>query len=228
MIVSDKYRLIFLKTRKTAGTSIEAELSTLLEEEAIITPFGKPEISHRPRNYKGLWNPLPELFDPKLTIKSTLSDFVKGRKYYNHMTARVLRYRLGRHKWESYYKICVERDYITKTKSHINMQIHLGRCKSQSDYFTMGYFCINAEIYTIDDQVVVDEIINFSNLSERLKDILVKVGLKTSFGMNFKAKANINKLDITFSDLEHALLEREFSYELDVLARAGETGIFSQ
>lgn len=226
MIVSHKYKLIFLKTRKTAGTSIEIELSTMLEEAAIVTPFGKPEITHRARNHKGLWNPLPELLDPKLSVRSTISDFLKRRKYYNHMPARLVRHRLGRRKWESYYKICVERDYITKTKSHINMQIHLGRCTSQVDYFEVGHFCLNSDIYTIDSKIVVDEIIDYSKLSERLKGILVKVGLKANFEMKFKAKANINKFDIYFSHLERTILEREFRNELTILENAANEGIY--
>ena len=38
MIVSHKYKFIFIKTRKTAGTSIEYNLSKYLGKEDIITP----------------------------------------------------------------------------------------------------------------------------------------------------------------------------------------------
>ena len=39
MIVSHKYRFIFLKTKKTAGTSIELALTKLCSEDDIVTPL---------------------------------------------------------------------------------------------------------------------------------------------------------------------------------------------
>ena len=39
MIVSHKYKFIFLKTRKTVGTSIEIALSRFCGEQDIITPI---------------------------------------------------------------------------------------------------------------------------------------------------------------------------------------------
>ena len=58
MIICHKYKFIFIKTRKTAGTTIELNLSLVLPDDAVVTPFGRPEAGHRPRNYVGLWNPI--------------------------------------------------------------------------------------------------------------------------------------------------------------------------
>ena len=43
MIVSHKHRFIFLKTKKTAGTSIELALSALCDGDDIITPLAQAE-----------------------------------------------------------------------------------------------------------------------------------------------------------------------------------------
>ena len=48
MIISHKHKFIFIKTRKTAGTSIELFLSRFCGPEDIITPFQSPE---NERNY---------------------------------------------------------------------------------------------------------------------------------------------------------------------------------
>jgi hypothetical protein len=74
MIVSHKHRFIFLKTKKTAGTSIELALSALCGRDDIITPLAQPEdeplrLGHAPQNWRrpGLvpaaWRGMAELFN---------------------------------------------------------------------------------------------------------------------------------------------------------------------
>ena len=66
VIVSHKHKFIFIKTRKTAGTSIELFLSRFCGEKDIITPIYPvvPDADyHVPRNWRGLYNPLPDLSD---------------------------------------------------------------------------------------------------------------------------------------------------------------------
>jgi hypothetical protein len=48
MIVSHRHRFVFVTTRKTAGSSIEAALSPLAGPDAVVTPSSKicPTISH--------------------------------------------------------------------------------------------------------------------------------------------------------------------------------------
>ncbi len=53
MILSHKNRFIFIKTRKTAGTSIEAYLRNFLGENDIATPFGK----FKGQNLQSIYNP---------------------------------------------------------------------------------------------------------------------------------------------------------------------------
>ena len=56
MIVSHKHKFIFIKTKKTAGTAIEAALSELCGPQDVITPFREESEQDRkglsPQNYR--------------------------------------------------------------------------------------------------------------------------------------------------------------------------------
>lgn len=85
MIVSHKYKFIFIKCAKTAGTSLEMYLDPLCGDSDVLTPFWTPEEGHRPRNHKGVFNPWWEMrFRFKGSLKSvregicsTLNDFCR-------------------------------------------------------------------------------------------------------------------------------------------------------
>src|SRR5262245_11425347 len=56
MIVSHKHKFIFIKTKKTAGTAIEAALSELCGPEDVITPYREESEQDRkglsPQNFR--------------------------------------------------------------------------------------------------------------------------------------------------------------------------------
>ena len=88
MIISHKYQFIFIKTRKTAGTSIEAYLSQYCGDADVLTPIFPSVTGHRPRNWGD---------------------------YYNHIDAFSIRESIGPDIWDKYYKFCIERNPWDKT-----------------------------------------------------------------------------------------------------------------
>ena len=94
MIVSHEHRFIFLKTRKTAGTSVEIALSGICGPDDIITPITPADEVLRadrrgPQNFES----------PPLVREAT-----------NHSPARKAREIVGEDVWRDYTKFTVERN----------------------------------------------------------------------------------------------------------------------
>lgn len=198
MIISHKYRFIFIKTNKTAGTSIETYLSHLCGEGDILTPFGKEEPEHFARNYKGCFNIVGELASfPKREWKRSISDFVYRKKFYNHISASKVKYRIAKGIWDDYYKFCVERNPWDKAISHYyfmtrrkNMNLTLG------EYLDAGFRRINYPKYTDlhnADKIIVDRVIRYENLNSELSEVFGQLGVPFSGCLNVRAKANFRE-----------------------------------
>src|SRR4051812_7001975 len=116
MIISHKYKFIFIKTKKTAGTSIEIALSKYLDKGDIITKINEEDMREGlgypgPQNYRvPYWKYTFEdlkrlLFQRQLCV------------FYNHAPATYIRKYIGEKVWNSYYKFCFERNPWDKTVS---------------------------------------------------------------------------------------------------------------
>ena len=121
MIISHKYKFIFLKTSKTAGTSLEIALSKFCNSNDIITPISEEDESLRkdlgytsPQNYKF------DLSEYNLSdYFNLLVKFRKRRKkeFYNHITSKEVKHLVDNNCWNNYYKFCFERNPWDKVVS---------------------------------------------------------------------------------------------------------------
>jgi hypothetical protein len=184
MIISHKHKFIFVKTVKTAGTSLELFLSQHCGPDDLLTPFDSPIERHQPRNYEGSANPAFEIlrlpFGPRSAWKCLRAD---RRRFYNHMPAWVVRLRVPPAVWNSYFKFCVERNPWDKVLSHYHMHAYrVGGALSLEQYFARGKFPINYPRYTdpSGSRIIVDRVVRYENLTEELGEIFAH--LKLPFG----------------------------------------------
>ena len=167
MIISHKHRFIFIKTGKTAGTSIETYLSPFCGEEDILTPFGIEEEGHLARNYSG---------------------------FRNHLSGAKIREMIDGDVWKNYYKFCVERNPWDKAISHYYFVTKRhGLSLSFDEYLAEEYKSINYPKYTEPsnpDSIIVDRIIRYENMSEELGEVFKMLGIPFDGGLGIRAKGN--------------------------------------
>jgi hypothetical protein len=183
VIVSHRHKFVFMKTRKTAGTSVEIALSRMCGPEDIITP-NLPEDEQLRQELGGLGpqhhhRPL-RLYTPKAIAVWA----VKGRRpiLYDHMPAKKVRSVIGREAWDSYYKFAVERNPWDAAVSYYYFRLrHLDAKPTISEWLRSGDLDIlkrnYRNIYTIDGKIAVDKVCRYDRLEEDLAEVWAEVAL---------------------------------------------------
>ena len=225
MIISHEYRYIFLKTNKTAGTSVEIALSGFCGPEDVITPILPTDEAKRSEmGFRG-----PQNFDIPFTrysAKDWAALLVKGkrRRFYNHIPASRVRNYVDRTVWDSYFKFCFERNPWDRLVS-----MYYWRCKREPRP-TIGEFLASEtalilkqnghDVYTIDGQVAVDRICRFENLTEEMERIRNELGMPAQLAIP-RTKSGFRKDKRSYRDIlsegERAQIADLFREEIDLL-----------
>lgn len=191
VIISHKHKFIFIKTIKTAGTSIEYYLSQFCGEDDVLTPLYPKIEPHKAQHNKGLWNPFPELSEVPTNEKTAiLWDLIKAKKFRNHSSAMNVKHRIPARIWNSYYKFCVDRNPWDKSLSQYHMRRkRQGGTMTFDQYLEYGKLCHNAPKY-IDHSgnLMVDRVLKFESLEQDLGEVFKELSIPFKDGLNVKAK----------------------------------------
>ena len=185
MIISHTHRFIFIKTNKTAGTSIEIALASICGEEDVITPFRAENEEFRvgrgPQNYR---------IEHSLKPKRPLWRKLLGRPerywhpsvgFYEHMPAWRVRNYVGEETWRSYTKFAFDRNpwdrqvswYLYKTKSK-------NRRPSFERFMRSRYAYVdNHDLYMLNSELAMDFLGRYESLEEDLNKALALAGVET-------------------------------------------------
>lgn len=220
MIVSHRHRFIFLKTRKTAGTSVEIALSRICGPEDIITPIAEADEELRkamgglpPQNYTA----------PPLVME--------GRP---HLPARAVRQIVGADVWESYFKFAIERNPWDTVVSFYYWRIRDDPSPVPFEDFVnsnkvRSLANRNARIYRLRGKLAVDELCRFESLDSDVEAIWSTLGLPGEPGLP-RAKGDLRPREASYPTMyTPATAERvgtifadmtaEFGYEFDPPSR---------
>jgi hypothetical protein len=205
MIVSHEHKFIFLKTKKTAGTSIELALSALCGDRDVITPLTEIDEALRAngrgaQNWRlhGWWGS-PRPFHKRRSLKFTAEDY----GFYNHMPAEQARAALNDDKtWQSYFKFAFDRNPWDRQVSFYHHRYRREDTPPPFANFIKGdrrARINNYEIYSIGGDVAVDFVGRYESLEDDLKHALSQVGLTLEKPLP-RAKTTFRKSDKPYRD----------------------------
>jgi hypothetical protein len=206
VIVSHKHQFIFVKTRKTAGTSIEVFLEPLCGEEDVVTPVSpryqdSETATHKPRNHQG---------------------------YSNHAAAPRIREIVGESVWNGYYKFSVERKPWDKMVSMYWWRKYQYKidddfpsfCRKAIESPNNIYTCpSDYHFYTIDSELCVDKVIQFETLMDDFSSVCDHLNLGNVTSLP-RAKAKIRAEKKPYADYYDEalrdLVAQRFQNEIDL------------
>jgi len=173
MIVSHLHRFIFLKTKKTASSSVELALSEICGPDDVITPLQPADETLRrgrgPQNYaipvgrRPLLAPLRRLFGA--------TPARAGLEFYNHMPAYKAKAALPAAVWTGYAKVAVERNPWDR---EVSLYFWEHRQLAEEDRPPFADFVLkrpaaervkNMQLYSIDGRIVVDRFLRYETLA---------------------------------------------------------------
>lgn len=243
MIISHKYKFIFIKTGKVGGSSLEIALSRFLGPDDVITPLRWDEEKERYiRGYRTAQNFAKGLSSVKVSetgrwVRSVVGPGVlRGegalwarkrapKRYREHMEAQEIREQIGDEKWADYYKFCVERNPWDKVISGYFWDPNKRKCQmSFGDFVRSGRgLKSNFRYYSINGIVSVDRLIRYDRLYEELKDVARHLGLPQEVGETLRglsAKGGYRKdrdVDSFYDDETRKIVEVFFAREIRLL-----------
>jgi len=217
LIVSHKYRYIFIKPYKVAGTSIEVALAEHCGESDIVTPvtkysekFDAEEYVHEPRNYEGFRNHML----PK-DIKAKVGDTI-WKDYYKFTVVRNPWDQLiSRYYWErefSWFKI---RRNIVNILSHpFRLKLYLnllGKLKMRINLSSFKLFIINLKqswlntnfYFDENGEKVCDYYIRYEHLEEDFRSVCKLLGFSDIHLPKLKSKTRKHKHSVNYTDKQY-------------------------
>ena len=193
MIISYAHNFIFIKTRKTAGSSMEIALSSHAGSDDVVTPLGFDQDSQRYQMYPGL---LPQNFSSDKSLEKAFGEAIESgnqrqmRKIFReqmrssdllgarrHGSATLAREIAGDQFWNSAFKFTVERHPYEKAVSFAWFRAERNGDFEQAlkEILEIGVYR-NFDLYTIDGKKAVDYIIRYEQFDKDVPQVEEMIG----------------------------------------------------
>ncbi len=184
MIISHKHRFIFIKTRKTGGTSVEISLSRYAGDRDVLTPISmadeplRAEFGKGPQNHTGLFNPFSQMDGSYKSAVRAYRRFKRAKKYYNHIPAWMVRRLVGEEIWSGYTTFTIERHPMDRL-----MSLYYWHTRKSPDMALETFIDtlrvdrhFNYPLYTENGRIITDMVIDHAALTDGLKELGERCG----------------------------------------------------
>lgn len=218
MIISHKHKFIFIKTMKTASTSIEIALSKFCGPQDIITPIkAKDEAVRQKLGYRGPQNyKIPLKRHSRIELLRAIRHRRKG-SFYNHASGTFIKEHVDPHVWDSYYKFAFERNPWDKVIS-----LYFWKCRNNPD-ISLSEFVDNGKVgsirgfnlYSQYGEIIVDRVYLYENLDLAVEQLAERLKLPSKPTLP-QAKSGVRKDQRSYRDV---MSERERDKISKVFAR---------
>lgn len=205
MIASHAHRFVFIKTRKTAGTSIEIALSRHCGPDDVITRISADDEILRAA--AGGVGPQNDDTDPSS---------------YAHMGARRVIEVIGRETWDDYFTFAVERNPFDVVASSYRYSARKPTFDKTFAEFVrsrrLTRLALNERLYRLRGDVVVDRVYRYEDLPAAMADVSARLGIeldlphaKQGSGPHYRELYGPGDAEIVAERFARTI--REFGYE---------------
>ncbi|MBV8798621.1 MAG: hypothetical protein JOY77_09675 [Alphaproteobacteria bacterium] len=192
MIISYLHKFVFIKTRKTAGSSMEIALASHAGPDDIVTPLGFAEELER---YQCAPEALPRNFFKDKNAEAAFTEAIRagdkrrmkdvyrhqmkygaGRAAARHGSAAGAREITGPAFWDSAFKFTIERHPYEKAVSLAWFERHGRPFEEVLEEVLKGDRYRNFDIYSAEGKPIVDFILRYEHLDEDLQRVEQALG----------------------------------------------------
>jgi hypothetical protein len=201
MIYSKKHNFLLLKNYKVGGTSLEVELSQVLDNSAIVTPIYPANKLHIPRNFDKFYNHIPYSEIEDLLGKETL-DKTDTVVFVRNPFDVVLSHMYMSFAWDNII-IPTEKDIDNYFKNN-------GKLKKITGPFSR-------KIYTKDNEIMAKTIYKYEDGLDQINETLKNVGIDL---ISISAKEKMYKpKEIKAKDIFNSrhldIISKDWSWEIE-------------
>ena len=179
MIISHSHKYIFVKSEKTAGTSVEAALSKHCTADDMVTPLGDFWFN---RDERGEW----------------VHSAVNAEGFFQHDPAAEVKRKVPPEVWNGYFKFSIARNPWDRVVSNFSWEarntpelrparkwyhrlgVPIDEFRETTRLFRQyvkGDWKTNDRFYIENDELCVDFVIRYERLTEDLAEVCRRVGL---------------------------------------------------